>query len=378
MKYLDEYRDARIAKGLLAEIEREARGNWVLMEICGGQTHTIMRYGLDELLPKNIELVHGPGCPVCVTPLETIDKALELASRPDIILVSYGDMLRVPGSTTDLFTVRAKGGDVRVAYSPTEALKIARQNPDKGVVFLAIGFETTAPANAMAVWQAKQERIGNFSVLVSHVLVPPAIRALMTSPDCRVNGFIAPGHVCTVMGFSEYESLARDFHVPIVVGGFEPVDLLEAVRMLVRQLERGEAKVENQYVRSVNYQGNLPAQRVVAQVFEIADQKWRGIGTIPASGLRLREEFGDYDASRIYGLASITADEPAECISAQVLQGLKKPTDCPAFAVRCTPQNPLGAPMVSSEGACAAYYNYRRQHSALSAQYSATLVPSPR
>jgi len=360
MKYLDEYRDARIARSLLAEIEREVRGHWILMEICGGQTHTIMRYGLDELLPKNIELVHGPGCPVCVTPLETIDKALELAARPEIILVSYGDMLRVPGSSTDLFTVKARGGDVRIVYSPTEALKIARQNPDRKVVFLAIGFETTAPANAMAVRQAKEEKIGNFSVLVSHVLVPPAIRALMTSPDCRVNGFIAPGHVCTVMGYEEYEALVRDFRVAIVVGGFEPVDLVEAILMLVRQLEKGEAKAENQYVRSVNYQGNLPAQRVMKEVFEIADQKWRGIGTIPVSGLRVREEYGDYDAARIFGLASITVDEPAECISAQVLQGLKKPTDCPAFGMRCTPQNPLGAPMVSAEGACAAYYNYRR------------------
>ena len=360
MKYLDEYRDARIARALLAEIAQQARQPWVLMEICGGQTHTIMRYGLDELLPRNIELVHGPGCPVCVTPLETIDKALDLAARPEVILVSYGDMLRVPGSHADLFRVKAGGGDVRVVYSPTEALKIARQNPERKVVFLAIGFETTAPANAMAVWQAKRERIGNFSVLVSHVLVPPAIRALMTSPDCRVNGFIAPGHVCTVMGYEEYEALVRDFRVPIVVGGFEPVDLLEAVLMLVRQLEKGEAKVENQYVRSVNSRGNLPAQRVVAEVFEIADQKWRGIGIIPQSGLRVREEYGDYDASRIFGLASITAEEPAECISAKVLQGLKKPTDCPAFGMRCTPHNPLGAPMVSSEGACAAYYNYRR------------------
>ncbi len=374
MKYLDEYRDARIARAVLAEIAQEARGHWVLMEICGGQTHTIMRYGLDELLPPNIELVHGPGCPVCVTPLETIDKALELASRPDVILVSYGDMLRVPGSASDLFTIKAKGGDVRVVYSPTEALKIARQNPDRGVVFLAVGFETTAPANAMAVWQAQQEKIDNFSVLVSHVLVPPAIRALMTSAECRVNGFIAPGHVCTVMGYEEYESLVRDFRVPIVVGGFEPVDLLEAVLMLVRQLEKGEAKAENQYVRSVNYQGNLPAQRVVKEVFEIADQKWRGIGSIPASGLRVRDAYADHDASRIYGLASITADEPdglasitadepAECISAKVLQGLKKPTECPAFGMRCTPHNPLGAPMVSSEGACAAYYNYRRNNS---------------
>jgi len=367
MKYLDEYRDPRIARALLAEIAQQARGHWVLMEICGGQTHTIMRYGLDELLPPSLELVHGPGCPVCVTPLETIDKALELASRPEVILVSYGDMLRVPGSRTDLFTVKAQGGDVRVVYSPTEALKIARQNPERKVVFLAIGFETTAPANAMALWQAKREGIGNFSVLVSHVLVPPAIRALMASPDCRVNGFVAPGHVCTVMGYEEYDALVRDFRVPIVVGGFEPLDLLEAVLMLVKQLEKGEAKIENQYVRSVSQQGNLHAQRAIEEVFEIADQKWRGIGTIPASGLRVREAYGDYDASRIFGLASITAEEPAECISAKVLQGLSKPTDCPAFGMRCTPQYPLGAPMVSSEGACAAYYNYRRNSSQLSA-----------
>ena len=373
MKFLDEYRNADIARGLIAEIKREARSQWVLMEICGGQTHTIMRYGLDELLPSNIELVHGPGCPVCVTPLETIDKALELAARPEVILVSYGDMLRVPGSASDLFTVKARGGDVRIVYSPIEALKIARQNPERKVVFLAVGFETTAPANAMAIWQARKESIGNFSVLASHVLVPPAIRALMTSAHCRVNGFIAPGHVCTVMGYEEYEALVRDFRIPIVVGGFEPVDLLEAVLMLVRQLEKGEARAENQYVRSVNYRGNLPAQRVVQEVFEIADQKWRGIGTIPASGLRIRDEYGDYDASRLFGLASITVEEPAECISAQVLQGLKKPTDCPAFGMRCTPQNPLGAPMVSSEGACAAYYNYRRhgkQFSVLGPRFS--------
>jgi len=371
MKFLDEYRNAGIARRLLAAIRREVRGHWVLMEICGGQTHTIMRYGLDELLPSNIELVHGPGCPVCVTPLETIDKALELAARPEVILVSYGDMLRVPGSATDLFTVKARGGDVRIVYSPTEALKIARQNPERKVVFLAVGFETTAPANAMAIWQAKREKIGNFSVLVSHVLVPPAIRALMTSPDCRVNGFIAPGHVCTVMGYSEYEALVRDFRIPIVVGGFEPVDLLEAVLMLVRQLEKGEARAGNQYVRSVNYAGNLPAQRIMQEVFEIADQKWRGIGPIPASGLRIRDEYDDYDASRLFGLASITVEEPAECISAQVLQGLRKPTECPAFGMRCTPDNPLGAPMVSSEGACAAYYNYRRRSSAVSPQLSA-------
>jgi hydrogenase expression/formation protein HypD len=360
MKYLDEYRDGRIARALAAQIAEIATKPWVLMEICGGQTHTIMRYGLDELLPHSVELVHGPGCPVCVTPLETIDRAISLALRPDVILVSYGDMLRVPGSHSDLFHAKAQGADVRIVYSPAESLKIARDNPSRKVVFLAIGFETTAPANAMTVWQAKRDGLTNFSALVSHVLVPPAIRALMTSPQNRVQAFIAPGHVCTVMGYREYEDLARDFHVPIVVGGFEPVDLLEAILMLVRQLEHGDARIENQYVRSVDYQGNLAAQKIMEQVFEVADQKWRGIGSIPRSGLRLREDYADFDAARIFDLQLVTADEPAECISAQVLQGLKKPTDCPAFAIRCTPENPLGAPMVSAEGACAAYYHYRR------------------
>jgi len=360
MKYLDEYRDGKIARALAAEIASVTTKPWVLMEICGGQTHTIMRYGLDELLPSKIELVHGPGCPVCVTPLETIDKAIALALRPDVTLVSYGDMLRVPGSNSDLYRAKAQGADVRIAYSPVEALKIARANPDRNVVFLAIGFETTAPANAMAAWQAKRDGLTNFSVLVSHVLVPPAIRALLASRENRVQGFIAPGHVCTIMGYQEYETLVRDFAIPIVVGGFEPVDLLEAILMLAKQLERGEARVENQYVRSVSYEGNLPAQQILKDVFEIADQKWRGIGTIPRSGLRLRPEYAAYDANEIFELELITADEPAECISAQVLQGLKKPTDCPAFAIRCTPENPLGAPMVSAEGACAAYYHYRR------------------
>jgi len=364
MKYIEEYRDERIARVLAAEITQRATKHWVLMEICGGQTHTIMRYGLDELLPSNLELVHGPGCPVCVTPLEIIDQAIELASRHDITLVSYGDMLRVPGSQSDLFRVKAQGGDVRVVYSPIEALKIARANRERKVVFLAIGFETTAPANAMAVWQARREGLDNFSLLVSHVLVPPAIRALMASPDNRVQGFIAPGHVCTVMGYEEYEALVRDFRVPIVVGGFEPVDLLEAVLMLVKQLETGTVVVENQYARSVSYRGNLPAQQVVKEVFEIADQKWRGIGSIPKSGLQLRPEFAAYDAAKIFGVSQISVEEPAECISAKVLQGLKKPTDCPAFAMRCTPENPLGAPMVSSEGACAAYYHYRRHMAA--------------
>ncbi len=359
MKYLDEYRDHRIARGLATEIAQSTTRPWVLMEICGGQTHTIMRYGLDELLPRGIEIVHGPGCPVCVTPLETVDKAIALALRPDVILVSYGDMLRVPGSHSDLFRAKAQGADVRIAYSPMEAVKIARANPERKVVFLAIGFETTAPANAMAAWQARHEGLTNFSLLVSHVLVPPAIRALMVSQTNRVQGFIAPGHVCTVMGCGEYESLVRDFRVPIVVGGFEPVDILAAVLMLVRQLEAGEARLENQYVRSVTYQGNLPAQRLVAEMFEIGDQKWRGIGLIPRSGLRLREEYAAFDANRVFDLGEMTVDEPAECISAQVLQGLKKPTDCPAFGMRCTPENPLGAPMVSTEGACAAYYHYR-------------------
>jgi hydrogenase expression/formation protein HypD len=366
MKYMDEYRDERIAKALVAEIARRATRPWVLMEICGGQTHTLMRYGIDELLPPVIELVHGPGCPVCVTPLETIDKAIEIASRPGVILASYGDMLRVPGSHSDLFQVKAQGGDVRIVYSPTEALKIARANPHRQVVFFAVGFETTAPANAMAAWQARREGLKNFSMLASHVLVPPAIRTLLRSPENRVQGFIGPGHVCTVMGYREYEELVREFHVPIVVGGFEPVDLLEAISMLVAQLEQGRAEVENQYVRSVTYEGNLLAQKVLGEVFEVCDRKWRGIGGIAESGLNLRPEYAEFDADRIFGTTAVTAEEPAECISAQVLQGLKKPTDCTVFATRCTPENPMGAPMVSSEGACAAYYHYRRH-----------LVPAP-
>jgi len=360
VKYIDEYRDRRIAHALAAEVRQKATRHWVLMEICGGQTHTIMRYGLDELLGDNIELVHGPGCPVCVTPLETIDKAIELALLPDVILVSYGDMLRVPGSRSDLFQARAKGADVRVAYTPLEALKIAHANPGRRVVFLGIGFETTAPANAMAVWQARREGLRNFSMLVSHVLVPPAIRALMSSPANRVQGFVAPGHVCTVVGTEEYDALASEYHVPIVVAGFEPVDLLQAVLLLVRQLEAGTAKVENQYARSVQPQGNVAARKIIDEVFEVADQKWRGLGTIPASGLRIRDSFADWDANRVFALGEIVADEPAECISARILQGLSRPTDCPAFGVRCTPEQPLGAPMVSAEGACAAYYRYRR------------------
>lgn len=360
MKYIDEYRDERIVRALVAEIARRVTRTWVLMEICGGQTHTLMRYGIDELLPPQIELVHGPGCPVCVTPLETIDKAIAIAARPDVTFVSYGDMLRVPGSHSDLFRVKAAGGDVRVVYSPMDALRIARAEPRRKVVFFGIGFETTAPANAMAAWQARREGLKNFSMLASHVLVPPAIRLLLTSPQTRVQGFIAPGHVCTVMGYREYETLSREFHVPIVVGGFEPIDLLEAIAMLVAQLEEGRAEVENQYARSVDYEGNRPAQRIMEEVFEVCDRKWRGIGPIPQSGLRLRLEFADHDAEKVFGVADASVQEPAECISAMVLQGLKKPVDCPAFGRACTPETPLGALMVSAEGACAAYYQYRR------------------
>jgi len=360
MKYVDEYRDRRIALALAGEVARRATRDWVLMEICGGQTHTIMRYGLDELLPPCIHLVHGPGCPVCVTPLETIDKAVDLASRPEVTLVSYGDMLRVPGSRSDLFHVKAAGGDVRIVYSPMGAVKIAAAEPQRKVVFFAVGFETTAPPNAMAVWQARRLGLENFFLLVSHVLVPPAIRLLLRSPENQVQGFIAPGHVCTVMGYRQYDQLAREFHVPIVVGGFEPVDLLEAISMLVTQLEAGRAVAENQYARSVSYCGNTAAQQIVELVFEVCDRKWRGLGAIPQSGLRLRPVFAAHDAEKAFGLGEITIPEPPECISAQVLQGLRRPTECPAFAGRCTPQSPLGAPMVSAEGACAAYYHYRR------------------
>jgi hydrogenase expression/formation protein HypD len=360
MKYIDEYRDPEIARGLVQKLARQVTRPWVLMEICGGQTHTLMRYGIDELIPPGVEVVHGPGCPVCVTPLEMVDRAIEIASRPDVIFVSYGDMLRVPGSSSDLFRVKGQGGDVRIAYTPMEAVKIARANPDRKVVFFGIGFETTAPANAMTVWQARQEGLKNFSMLVSHVLVPPAIRLLLESPDNRVQGFIAPGHVCTIMGYRNYEELAARYHVPMVVGGFEPVDLLEAISMLVAQLEEGRAEVENQYIRSVSRDGNLPAQRIVEQVFETADRKWRGIGSIPMSGWQLRPEFDAWNAEKVFELSTTDVPEPPECISALVLQGLKKPVDCSAFGTRCTPENPLGAPMVSSEGACAAYYRYRR------------------
>jgi hydrogenase expression/formation protein HypD len=367
MKYVDEYRDHAVAQKLIAEIKRTVTRPWVLMEVCGGQTHSIVKYGLDYLLPKEVELVHGPGCPVCVTPLEMIDRAHAIARKPGVIFCSFGDMLRVPGSNGDLFQVKAEGGDVRIVYSPLDCLRIAQANPNKKVVFFAIGFETTAPANAMAVWQARAQDIRNFSVLVSHVIVPPSMTGILQSPYNRVQAFLGPGHVCAVMGYREYEPITSRYRVPIVITGFEPLDLLEGILMAVRQLEQGRAKVENQYARAVDQRGNEPAQKMIARVFAMADRSWRGIGIIPKSGYRLNYEFRDYDAERIFEVASIQAREPAVCISGQVLKGLKKPPDCPAFGHECTPQTPLGATMVSAEGACAAYYNYGRHLIALDA-----------
>lgn len=360
MKYLDEYRDADVARGLIARIRRTATRPWVLMEVCGGQTHTIVRQGLDQLLEGAVEMIHGPGCPVCVTPLEQIDKALRLAADPRVIFTSFGDMLRVPGSECDLQQIRARGGQVRVVYSPLDALDLAVRHPDRQVVFFAVGFETTAPANAMAVWRARELGIPNFSVLVSHVTVPPAMTAILEAPDNRVQGFLAAGHVCTVMGWTEYEPVAAKYRVPIVVTGFEPVDLLEGMYLAVRQLEEGRHEVENQYVRAVRRQGTVPARDLVAKVFRLVDRKWRGIGEIPGSGLALREEFADFDAEYRFDLGDVRVAEPAECRAGDVLRGRLKPFECPAFGCRCTPEHPLGAPMVSSEGACAAYYNYGR------------------
>jgi hydrogenase expression/formation protein HypD len=363
VKFLDEYRDRKPVALLAQELRRIIHRPWTIMEICGGQTHTILKSGLEDLLPPEITLVHGPGCPVCVTPIELIDKAVEIAARPEAILCSFGDMLRVPGSTRSLLEAKAAGGDVRIVYSPMDALKVARDNPRRQVVFFAVGFETTAPANAMSVWQAAREGLVNFSLLVAHVLVPPAIVAILSAPNCRVQAFLAPGHVCTIMGYHEYEPLAQRYRVPIVVTGFEPLDLLEGIRMAVAQLEDGRAEVENQYSRAVSRDGNQPAQQRVAEVFEVTNRQWRGIGEIPSSGLRLREAYRRFDAEERFGLRAAGARESTECIAGLVLQGLKKPHECPAFGVRCTPERPLGAPMVSSEGACSAYYRYgRRDH----------------
>ncbi len=360
MKYLSEYRDPELARALVDRIRARATRRWTLMEVCGGQTHTIVKQGISEVLADAVEMIHGPGCPVCVTPLEQIDRALHLALRPDVIFTSFGDMLRVPGSECDLFQVRARGGEVRVVYSPLDALELARRTPDREVVFFAVGFETTAPANAMAVWRARELGVENFSVLVSHVTVPPAMTAILASPDNRVQGFLAAGHVCTVMGWEEYEPIAARHRVPIVVTGFEPVDILEGIAMAVAQLEEGRHEVENQYARSVRREGNRPARELVSRVFRLVDRQWRGIGEIPMSGLGLRDEFAPWDAERKFGLEHIRATEPAECRAGDVLRGRIKPVECAAFGTACTPEHPLGAPMVSSEGACAAYWAYAR------------------
>ena len=366
MKYVEEYRDPEAARQYAASICRTVTRPWTIMEICGGQTHSIVKYGIDELLPKEVTLVHGPGCPVCVTPVELIDKALQIAARPDVIFCSFGDMLRVPGSPTptsygsDLLSVKAAGGDIRIVYSPMDAVHIAQQNPDKQVVFFAVGFETTAPANAMSVFYAKQHNVPNYSVLVSHVLVPPAMEAILGSSENRVQGFLAAGHVCTVMGYTEYYPIAAKYRVPIVVTGFEPLDLLQGIYMCVKQLEEGRFEVENQYARSVRREGNTPAQQLVAKVFSIVDRKWRGVGGIPQSGLGLAPGFAAFDAESRFGLSEYTAQEDPDCISGLIMQGAKKPEECPVYGTRCTPDHPLGAPMVSSEGACAAYYRYRR------------------
>jgi hydrogenase expression/formation protein HypD len=361
MKYLDEYRDAEPARQFAREIHRITTRPWNIMEVCGGQTHAIVKFGIDELLPKQITLIHGPGCPVCVTSVELIDKALEIAARPDVIFTSFGDMLRVPGSTTDLLSVKAKGGDVRIVYSPLDAMKLAEQNPAREVVFFGVGFETTAPATAMAIYQAAHKGLKNFSMLISHVLVPPAMEALLSSPNCRVQGFLAAGHVCTVMGFEEYFPIAAKYHVPIVVTGFEPLDILQGILMVVQQLESGRAEVENQYVRSVRREGNQPAQELIRKVFKVVPRKWRGVGEIPQSGLGLNDAYAAFDAEKKFGLADHHVEESSECLSGLVLQGQIKPHECPAFGTRCTPEHPLGATMVSSEGACAAYYLYRRR-----------------
>jgi len=360
MKYLDEYRNEEVAQKIVSEIRRIVTKPWVIMEVCGGQTHTIVKYGLDYLLPREIELVHGPGCPVCVTSLEMIDKALAIARKPDVIFCSFGDMLRVPGSEVDLLICKSRGADVRIVYSPLDCLKIAKANPDKKVVFFAIGFETTAPANAMSVWQARQLGITNYSILVSHVLVPPSMTAILQSPSNRVQAFLGPGHVCAVMGYKEYEPVSARYRVPIVITGFEPLDLLHGVLMVVQQLENGKAEVENQYSRLISREGNRPAQQIINNVFEVCDRKWRGVGTIPKSGYKLRYEFRDHDAERIFEVEEIDTQESSLCISGLVLKGVKKPHDCPAFGKECNPDHPLGATMVSAEGACAAYYTYGR------------------
>lgn len=360
MKFLDEYRDPELARTLAREIARVTTKPWTIMEVCGGQTHAIVKFGIDQLLPSGVTLLHGPGCPVCVTSLELIDKALEIAARPEVIFCSFGDMLRVPGSSKDLLSVKSEGGDVRIVYSPLDAVKLAAQHPEREVVFFGVGFETTAPATAMAVRQAARLGLQNFFLLVAHVLVPPAMEAILDSPDCRVHGFLAAGHVCAVMGYTEYEPMVAKYRVPVVVTGFEPLDILHGVLLCIRQLEEGRAEVENQYARVVRREGSLPAHELLAEIFEVVPRKWRGLGPIPRSGLGLKPAYAAFDAERRFGLAGHEVEESPDCLSGLVLQGRIKPHECPAFGTRCTPEHPLGATMVSSEGACAAYYRYRR------------------
>jgi hydrogenase expression/formation protein HypD len=360
VKYIDEYRDPKAAQWFADGIRRITTRPWTLMEVCGGQTHAIVKFGVDELLPPEITLLHGPGCPVCVTPVELVDKAVEIAMQPGVIFTSFGDMLRVPGTGSDLLACKAAGADVRMVYSPLDALKLAPANPENQVVFFAVGFETTAPANAMVVYLASQQGIKNFSILVSHVLVPPAVEVILSSPRNRVQGFLAAGHVCAVVGYAEYEPLAKKYNVPFVVTGFEPLDILQGIYMTVKQLEEGRAEVENQYVRAVQRNGNEQAQKTMREVFTVVHRKWRGIGEIPHSGLGLSAPYAGFDAEQRFGVADYHAEESSECISGLILQGEKKPRECPAFGIRCTPERPLGATMVSNEGACAAYYRYRR------------------
>jgi hydrogenase expression/formation protein HypD len=368
VRHLDEYREPAAVKAVLGELRAAARGDWTLMEVCGGQTHSILRFGLDALLPRGLKLLHGPGCPVCVTPLELIDRALAIASREDVIFCSFGDMLRVPGSRGDLLSVKARGGDVRVVYSPLDALKLARQHPGRRVVFFAVGFETTAPANAMAVKRAADLGLDNFSVLAAHVLVPPALEALLSAPDASIDGLLAPGHVCAVAGYEDYDALAARHRVPIVVTGFEPLDLLRGVLAVVLQLEAGEARVENAYARAVRREGNTAARRVLEDVFVVVDRSWRGLGVIPGSGYALAPRYAAFDAERVFDVAGLEAREPRECRAGLVLQGRLDPQECPEFGRRCTPDHPLGAPMVSAEGACAAYFRYRGLEPAVSAR----------
>lgn len=363
MKYVSEFRDASLVKNLAKTIRAKVTRPWTIMEICGGQTHSIVKYALEDLLPKEISLVHGPGCPVCVTPLETIDKAIAIASTPGVILTSFGDMLRVPGSETDLLRVKAAGGDVRIVYSPLDALKIAEENPDRQVVFFSVGFETTAPANALAVFEAKRRGLKNFSMLCANVLVPPAMEAILSSPQSRIQGFLAAGHVCTVMGYVDYEPIAARYKIPVTITGFEPVDILQGILMTVEELENGTFNLKNQYSRVVSREGNLAAKKLVQEVYEVTDRKWRGIGMIPASGWDLNASYSAFNADLIFKTNSIVRDESPLCIAGEVLQGLKKPSVCPAFGKECTPESPLGAPMVSSEGACAAYFRYKKNES---------------